>query len=125
MLALPGRDIHFRFPADRNCAGSRASTSKDPARNQSLSWRGVDRGQGSILYRLCRSAPCGAPDFHHAEHGSNGPDAAYRASDHFYPEKLGVGMTAIAADHAPAVLEVAGLSKRYGDQRALAEVSFD
>jgi ABC-type multidrug transport system ATPase subunit len=30
-----------------------------------------------------------------------------------------------AADHAPAIVAVAGLSKRYGEQRALAEVSFD
>src|SRR6266542_1771026 len=28
------------------------------------------------------------------------------------------------SDHAPALLQVAGLSKRYGDQRALADISF-
>jgi ABC-type multidrug transport system ATPase subunit len=30
-----------------------------------------------------------------------------------------------SAEHAAALMQVAGLSKRYGDQRALAEVSFD
>jgi ABC-type multidrug transport system ATPase subunit len=29
-----------------------------------------------------------------------------------------------AADHAPLLMQVAGLSKRYGDQRALADISF-
>jgi ABC-2 type transport system ATP-binding protein len=29
-----------------------------------------------------------------------------------------------AADHAPVLMQVAGLSKRYGDQRALADISF-
>ena len=30
----------------------------------------------------------------------------------------------LTSDHAPALLQVAGLSKRYGDQRALADISF-
>src|SRR5262249_18593695 len=46
-------------------------------------------------------------------------------------QKLGAGMTVSSAilldrtaDRAPALMEVVGLSKRYGEQRALADISF-
>src|SRR5262249_39726492 len=56
---------------------------------------------------------------------------AHRASHPLCAQKLGAGMTVSdtilldrATDRAPALLEVAGLAKQYGEQRALADISF-
>src|SRR5439155_2288322 len=96
---------------------------------QSLPRGRLDRSRRSVLRRLRRPAPCRPPGFHHAEHGSNGRQETRRAAHCFRSQKLGAGMTLLKViarqvDRTPVLLEVTGLAKRYGEQRALADISF-
>src|SRR5262245_60715142 len=87
--------------------------------------RGLDRGRGSVIKPLRGSASHAPPDLAHAEYRSNGPNAACRPADHFHTAELETGMTSALTDHGPALLEVAGVGKRYGGQCALADISFE
>src|SRR5262249_21722505 len=96
-----------------------------------LSRRKLGRGRRAIVSQLRRFAQRRAPGFHHVEHGSNRRQETRRSSHRFCPQKLGGGMTVSSAilldrtaDRAPALVEVAGLWKRYGEQRALVDISF-
>src|SRR5262245_28110816 len=91
----------------------------------------MGRGDRAVGAQLCGAASRPAPGFDHAQHGSNRRQEARRASQSLRPPKLGAGMTIAsaivddrAADAVPALLRVAGLAKRYGEQRALADISF-
>src|SRR5882757_6265679 len=101
------------------CMTSRLASAKPGAR------------PGSLIPPLCRPAPCSPPAFDHAEHGPDGQERTRRPAHPFCSAKLGAGMTgstAVQRDrtaaYAPALMEVAGVTKRYGEQRALADISF-
>src|SRR5262249_2466965 len=110
---------------------SREGAGGNPAASQGLSRRRLGRGCRAIVAQLRRFAQRRAPSVDHVEHGSNRRQEACRSFHRLRPQKLGAGMTvssAILLDHtagrAPALMQVAGLCKRYGEQRALADISF-
>src|SRR5262245_13026613 len=90
----------------------------------------MGRGDRALVAQLCGPAQRAPPGFDHAQHGSNRRQQARRASQCLRSPKLGAGMTIAnviddcAADAVPALLQVASLAKRYGEQRALADISF-
>src|SRR5262249_30122771 len=131
LFALRGDDLYLRLFGDGHGGRSRAGTGGNPRSSQSLSRGGLDRGRRAIVSQLRRFARRRAPGFDHAEHRSNRRQEICRSSHRFRPQELGAGMTVSsvvlldrAADHAPALMQVAGLCKRYGEQRALADISF-
>src|SRR6202040_3843375 len=86
----------------------------------------IDHRSGSSSSSICDSQ---SDD---AEHGSDGPRPVCRPVDTFRSEQLRLCMTAPSvirslhlADSSAAPMQIAGLSKRYGEQRALIEISFD
>src|SRR5262249_31844358 len=91
----------------------------------------MGRGDRALVAQLCGPAQRAPPGFDHAQHGSNRRRQARRAPQSLRSPQLGAGMTIAsaiaddrAADAVPALLRVAGLAKRYGEQRALADISF-
>src|SRR5262245_49653229 len=91
----------------------------------------MGRSERPVIAQLCGPAQRAPTGFDHAQHGSNRRPKARRASQYFRAPKLSAGMTIAsaiaddrAADAVPALLRVAGLAKRYGEQRALADISF-
>src|SRR5262245_56903405 len=91
----------------------------------------MGRSERPVIAQLCGPAQRAPTGFDHAQHGSNRRQQAHRASQCLRPPKLGAGMTIAsatvddrAADAVPALLQVTGLAKRYGEQRALADISF-
>src|SRR5262249_54830963 len=131
LLALRRRDLYLRFPGDGHGGRSREGARVNPRSSQSLSRGGGGRGRRAIASQLRRFARRRAAGFDHVEHGSNRRQEICRSSHRFRPQKLGAGMTVSSAvlldrtaDRAPALMEVVGLSKRYGEQRALADISF-
>src|SRR5215510_8904742 len=131
LLALRRRDLYLRLFGDGHGGRSREGTGGNPAASQRLSRGGLGRGRRAIVSQLRRFARRRAPGFDHVEHGSNRQQETRRSSHRLCPQKLGAGMTVSSAilrdgtaDRAPALMEVAGLSKRYGEQSALADISF-
>src|SRR5262245_18986243 len=91
----------------------------------------MGRSGRPVVAQLCGPAQRAPLGFDHAQHGSNRRPQARRASQCLRAPKPGAGMTTAsaivddrAADAVPALLRVAGLAKRYGEQRALADISF-
>src|SRR5262249_3620758 len=131
LFALRGYDLYLRLFGDGHRGRSREGTGGNSRSSQSLSRRGLGRGRRAVVSQLRRFARRRAPGFDHAEHGSNRRQEIRRSSHRFRPQKLGAGMTVSSAilvdrtaDRAPALMQVAGLCKRYGEQRALADISF-
>src|SRR5215468_5620192 len=131
LLALRRRDLYLRLFGDGHGGRSREGAGGNPRPSQSLSRGGLGRGRRAIVSQLRRFARRRAPDFDHVEHGSNRQQETRRSSHRFRPQKLGAGMTVSSAilldrtaDRAPALMQVAGLCKRYGEQRALVDISF-
>src|SRR5262249_6967684 len=131
LFALRRGHLYLRLCGDCHGGRSRAGAGGNPRSGQSLSRGGPGRGRRAIVSQLRRFARRRAPGCDHAEHGSNRQQETRRSSHRFCPQKLGVGMTVSSAilldrtaDRAPALMQVAGLSKRYGEQRALADISF-
>src|SRR5262249_58703401 len=91
----------------------------------------MGRSDRALVARLRGPAQRAPPGFDHAQHRSNRQRGARRASQCLRSPQLGAGMTIAsaiaddrAADAVPALLRVAGLAKRYGEQRALADISY-
>src|SRR5215831_17614809 len=131
LLALRRRDLYLRLFRDGHGGRRREGAGGNPAASQSLSRGGLGRGCRAIVSQLRRFARRRAPGFDHVEHGSNRRQEIRRSSHRLRPQKLGAGMTvssaillAHTADRVPALMQVAGLCKRYGEQRALVDISF-
>src|SRR5262249_1974326 len=131
LLALRRRDLYLRLFGDGHGGRSREGAGGNPAASQGLSRRRLGRGRRAIVSQLRRFAQRRAPGVDHLEHGSKPRQETCRSSHRLRPQKLGAGMTVSSAilldrtaDRAPALMQVAGLCKRYGEQRALVDISF-
>src|SRR5262249_32523311 len=131
LFALRGYDLHLRLFRDGHGRRSREGAGGNPRSSESLSRRALGRGRRAIVSQLRRFARRRASGFDHAEHGSDRRQEICRSAHRLCPQELGAGMTVSSATlldrtagHAPALMQVAGLCKRYGEQRALADISF-
>src|SRR5262245_63867359 len=131
LLALRGYDLYLRLFGDGDRGRSREGAGGHPRSSQSLSRGGLGRSRQAIVSQLRRFAQRRAPRVDHVEHGSNRRQEICRSSHRLRPQNLGAGMTVSSAilldrtaDRVPALMQVAGLCKRYGEQRALVDISF-
>src|SRR5439155_441044 len=103
---------------------------EDRRRGLVLLRRHLAGAQGPVLAALCGAASDARAGIHDAEHRRKRQQGVCRASHSVCSTKLGMTLSiAISgrrvAERAPLLLQVAALSKRYGEQQALTDVAFD